>query len=277
LIRGEGRPKLRQAIRVAGSEEIKAKKIYGYEDADMDGFGDSCSITERRADEATRDVEAWLKCQYVEQHTGEEFDGVITAVTPFGIFVELQDLFVDGLVHISSLGNDYFHHDPEKQVIVGERTAKVFRLGDKLKVTVAQVNLEQRKIDLAIISEKKASRPAKEKRTELTELEMQLAHLPPMELGAASRPVKAKEKLDQEIKRDENSSAADKAKDPKKKRNKRNPRSKNKNPRQKTTDDANKPAKPPKKPKSPAALKISAMKKAKKKQKKSNAKARAQE
>lgn len=277
LIRGEGRPKLRQAIRVAGSEEIKAKKIYGYEDADMDGFGDSCSITERRADEATRDVEAWLKCQYVEQHTGEEFDGVITAVTPFGIFVELQDLFVDGLVHISALGNDYFHHDPEKQVIVGERTAKVFRLGDKLKVTVAQVNLEQRKIDLAIISEKKVARPAKEKRTELTELEMQLAHLPPMELGAASRPVKAKEKLDQEIKRDESSSDATKAKDPKKKRNKRNPRSNSKNPRQKTAENANKPAKPPKKPKSPAALKISAMKKAKKKQKKSNAKARAQE
>ena len=275
LIRGEGRPKLRQAVRVAGSEELKAKKIYGYDEADMDGFGESCSISERRADEATRDVEAWLKCQYVEQHLGEEFDGVITAVTPFGIFVELQNLFVDGLVHISALGNDYFHHDPEMQVIVGERTAKVFRLGDKLKVSVAQVNLEQRKIDLAILSEKKTPRAAKAKKSELTELEMQLAQLPPMELGAPSRP-KAKEKLEQEIKADD--ANADKAgHETKKKRARKKPVSKGKRIRQKKTDSANKPAKPAKKPKSAAAKKISAIKKAKKKGKKSNAKARAQD
>ena len=275
LIRGEGRPKLRQAVRVSGSEEIKAKKIYGYDDADMDGFGDSCSITERRADEATRDVEAWLKCQYVEQHLGEEFDGVITAVTPFGVFVELQNLFVDGLIHISALGNDYFHHDPEMQVIVGERTAKVFRLGDKLKVSVAQVNLEQRKIDLAILSEKKAPRAPKEKKSNLSELDMQLAQLPPMELGAPSRP-KAKEKLEQEMKDEERSSNTEKGN--KKKRHKKKAMSKGKRIRQKKTDTANKPAKSPKKPKSSAALKISAMKKAKKKaKKKSNAKARSQD
>ena len=275
LIRGEGRPKLRQAIRVAGSDELKAKKIYGYDEADMDGFGESCSITERRADEATRDVEAWLKCQYVEQHLGEEFDGVITAVTPFGIFVELQNLFVDGLVHISALGNDYFHHDPEMQVIVGERTAKVFRLGDKLKVSVAQVNLEQRKIDLAILTEKKPARAAKVKNSDLSELEMQLAQLPPMELGAPSRS-KAKEKLEQEIKAEDVNKGEATSSD-KKKRAKKKTVSKGKRIRQKKTDSANKPAKPAKKPKSAAAKKISAIKKAKKKGKKSNAKARSQD
>ncbi len=187
LIRGEGSPRLAQAYRVAGSPSLKANKIYGYDDANMDSFGDGCSLTERRADEATRDVEAWLKCQYVEQHTGEEFDGRITAVTTFGIFVELQDLFVDGLVHISSLGNDYFHHDPEHQAIVGERTGKVFRLGDSLKVVVEQVNLEQRKIDLKLVSATNRRRETKKKKAELTELEMQLAQLPPMELGAPSQ------------------------------------------------------------------------------------------
>jgi len=278
LIRGEGRPKLRQAIRVAGSEELKAKKIYGYDDADMDGFGDSCSITERRADEATRDVEAWLKCQYVEQHLGEEFDGVITAVTPFGIFVELQNLFVDGLVHISALGNDYFHHDPEMQVIVGERTAKVFRLGDRLKVTVAQVNLDQRKIDLAIVSEKKAPRVTKEKQSNLSELEMQLAQLPPMELGAPSRPSRRSESSEkEETKQDKNASETVSDKKNLKKRHKKKSLSKGKRVRQKKTDTANKGTKPAKKPKSAAAKKISAIKKAKKKGKKSNAKARSQD
>nr|WP_235963450.1 ribonuclease R [Marinomonas colpomeniae] len=182
LIRGEGRPDVRQAHRVVGSETLKERKIYGYNHADMDGFGDSCSITERRADEATRDVEAWLKCQYVEQHLGEPFDGIVTAVTSFGLFVELQGLFVDGLVHISGLGQDYFVHDMEHQAIIGERTGRVFRLGDTLKVKVANVNLEQRKIDLSLDDVAPAPRK-KIARNDKTELDMQLAQLPPMELG----------------------------------------------------------------------------------------------
>ncbi len=193
LIRGEGRPKLRQAYRVPKSPEIKRNKIYGYDDAQMDDLGTSCSMTERRADEATRDVEAWLKCQYVEQHTGEIFDGVVTAVTPFGLFVELKDLFVDGLIHISSLGKDYFIHDADMQSIIGERTGRVFRLGDSLKVVVAKVNLDQRKIDLDLVQDSvKARRPNPQKRNDLTELEMQLAQLPSLELGGrAKRPVKS--------------------------------------------------------------------------------------
>ncbi|MFT2109514.1 ribonuclease R [Marinomonas sp. 2405UD68-3] len=188
LIRGEGRPKLRQAHRVPNSPEIKQNKIYGYDDAQMDDLGTSCSMTERRADEATRDVEAWLKCQYVEQHTGETFDGVVTAVTPFGLFVELKDLFVDGLVHISSLGKDYFVHDPDMQSIIGERTGRVFRLGDALKIVVAKVNLDQRKIDLELEQDAaKVRRPKPQKRDELTELEMQLAQLPSLELGGRAK------------------------------------------------------------------------------------------
>ena len=152
LIRGEGAPKVTQAYKVPGSVTLKANKIYGYDDAAMDQLGENCSVTERRADEATRDVESWLKCQYVEQHLGEEFDGIVTAVTPFGLFVELGGLYVDGLVHVSGLGDDYFVHDPEHQAMIGERTGKVFRLGEQVRVTVSGVNLEQRKIDLQMFA-----------------------------------------------------------------------------------------------------------------------------
>ncbi len=187
LIRGEGAPKVTQAYKVPGSVTLKANKIYGYDDAAMDQLGENCSVTERRADEATRDVESWLKCQYVEQHLGEEFDGIVTAVTPFGLFVELGGLYVDGLVHVSGLGDDYFVHDPEHQAMIGERTGKVFRLGEQVRVTVSGVNLEQRKIDLQMLQ----GRPKSKKRMdldELTELEMQLAQLPPMELGGRVKP-----------------------------------------------------------------------------------------
>ncbi len=150
LIHSEGRPVMRQNYRVDGNPTIKDRKIYGYDHADIDRLGDSCSLTERRADKAIRDVEAWLKCQYVEQHLGEAFDGVVTAVTSFGLFVELQGLFIDGLIHISGLNQDYFVHNMKHQAIIGERTGRVFRFGDILKVRVSNVNLEQRKIDLSL-------------------------------------------------------------------------------------------------------------------------------
>ncbi|AEF55465.1 ribonuclease R [Marinomonas posidonica] len=234
LIRGEGRPNVTQAHRVAGSPLLKEKKIYGYDHADMDGLGDSCSLTERRADEATRDVEAWLKCQYVEQHLGDAFDGVVTAVTSFGLFVELQGLFVDGLVHISGLGQDYFVHDIEHQAIIGERTGRVFRLGDRLKVRVASVNLEQRKIDLTL--DESASRPRKKvERDDLTELEMQLAQLPPIELGGRPKP-KAKNSSEESA-GSKKEAAKDKASDKPKNKKRRAP-SKGKRIRQKKTAQA---------------------------------------
>ncbi len=206
LIRGEGAPKLRQVYKVPGSPMLKANKIYGYDDADMDLLGETCSTTERRADEATRDVESWLKCQYVEQHLGEAFDGIVTAVTPFGLFVELGGLYVDGLVHVSGLGNDFFVHDPEHQAMIGERTGKVFRLGDKIRVSVLSVNLEQRKIDLQKLDErpKPASRM---NRDDLSELEMQLAQLPPMELGGRVKPKSAPKKAAEKSESKESDSA----------------------------------------------------------------------
>ncbi|MBU2239741.1 MAG: RNB domain-containing ribonuclease, partial [Gammaproteobacteria bacterium] len=258
LIRGEGRPTVRQAHRVAGSPELKERKIYGYTHADMDGLGDSCSLTERRADEATRDVEAWLKCQYVEQHLGEPFEGVVTAVTSFGLFVELQGLFVDGLVHISGLGQDYFVHDMEHQAIIGERTGRVFRLGDTLKVRVSSVNLEQRKIDLSL-DESAARQPRKKvERNEMTELEMQLAQLPPIELGGRPKP-KSAAKVEGDKSKDGKSAKDGKESDGKAKKKRRPPVSKGKRIRQKKSSSAaaasGKPAsaaaKKPKKPKKP--------------------------
>ena len=258
LIRGEGRPAVRQAHRVAGSLEIKARKIYGYTDADMDSLGESCSLTERRADEATRDVEAWLKCQYVEQHLGEPFNGVVTAVTSFGLFVELQGLFVDGLVHISGLGQDYFVHDIEHQAIIGERTGRVFRLGDTLKVRVASVNLEQRKIDLSLDDASARQPRRKVERNDLTELEMQLAQLPPIELGGRSKP-KSATKAEGDKPKGDKSAKDNKESDGKAKKKRRSPVSKGKRIRQKKSATAaaasGKPAsaaaKKPKKPKKP--------------------------
>ena len=113
-------------------------------------LGVHCSQTERRADEATRDVEAWLKCYYMRDRVGEVYDGTISAVVAFGIFVALDDVYVEGLVHVSDLGSDYFHFDAAKHVLLGERTAKRYRLGDRVRVRVVRVDLETSKIDFVI-------------------------------------------------------------------------------------------------------------------------------
>ncbi len=121
-----------------------------YEPGKWDELGAHCSQTERRADEATRDVENWLKCYYMRDHVGEEFGGTVAAVTGFGLFVALDDLMIEGLVHISELGADYFHYDQVKHHLLGERTGKTYRLGDRVKVKVARVDLETTKIDLVL-------------------------------------------------------------------------------------------------------------------------------
>lgn len=113
-------------------------------------LGTHCSMTERRADEATREVTRLLKAQYMQQHVGDEFDGIITGVTQFGIFVELSEVFVDGLVHITALGNDYFQFEPKRHRIIGERSHAIFRLGDKLRVRVMRVDLDEAKIDFEL-------------------------------------------------------------------------------------------------------------------------------
>ncbi|WP_372831734.1 ribonuclease R [Pontibacterium sp.] len=124
---------------------------YGYSMEQMLQLGEHCSMTERRADDATRDVVAWLKCEYMQDQVGEEFDGVISAVTGFGVFVELEDVFVEGLIHVTALPGDYYNFDAAKQRLVGERTRKNFRLGDRLRVQVVRVDLDERKIDFELV------------------------------------------------------------------------------------------------------------------------------
>lgn len=129
------------------------KFVRHYAMAQMVELGEHCSMTERRADDATRDVMSWLKCEYMQDCVGEEFDGVISAVTGFGVFVELAEVYVEGLIHISSLPGDYYHFDAVHQCLKGERSGKRFRLGDKLRVQVARVDLDDRKIDFELISQ----------------------------------------------------------------------------------------------------------------------------
>lgn len=115
-----------------------------------DAMGQQCSMTERRADDATRDVVAWLKCYYMKDRLGETFAGTISSVTSFGIFVALDDVYVEGLVHISDLGQDYFKYDKDRHQIVGERTRKKFQLADRVNIKVVRVDIETSKIDFAL-------------------------------------------------------------------------------------------------------------------------------
>lgn len=124
---------------------------YHYSFDDMDFYGEQCSMTERRADDATREVADWLKCEYMQDHVGEELEGVIANVTSFGFFVRLSDLHIDGLVHISTLANDYYQFDPVGQRLIGESFGAIYRLGDSVKVKVLSVNLDDRQIDFELL------------------------------------------------------------------------------------------------------------------------------
>ncbi len=131
-----------------------------YNPGNWEDIGAQCSKTERRADDATRDVVAWLKCYYMQDKIGEAFDGVISAVVSFGVFVALNDVFVEGLVHVSELGQDYFHFDAARHQMTGERTAKRYRLGDKVRVKVARVDLETTRIDFTLVDADVTKHPA---------------------------------------------------------------------------------------------------------------------
>lgn len=113
--------------------------------------GEHYSQTERRADEASRSVTMWLKCHYMQQHLGEEFDGIISAVTEFGLFVTLKDLYVDGMLHVSQLGDDFFVYDQPSQSLIGQSRGQVFGLGDEVRIKVAGVQLEERKIEFELV------------------------------------------------------------------------------------------------------------------------------
>lgn len=137
-------------VRRAGATIMPRARIYPYDEAALEKLGEQCSMTERRADEATRDVVNWLKCEFMQDRVGETFAGVITAVTGFGIFVELRDIYVEGLVHVTALPADYYHFDPVHHRLSGERSGRSFRLGDSVEVKVMRVDLDERKIDFEL-------------------------------------------------------------------------------------------------------------------------------
>lgn len=135
---------------------------FQYSHNDLVLQGEHCSMAERRADDATRDAVAWLKCEYMQDMIGKTFEGIITGVTAFGLFVELSDIYVEGLIHISTLTSDYYHYDAALFSLIGEHTGKTYRLGDKVNIQVTRVDLDDRKIDFAL---KESQKQGKGKRT----------------------------------------------------------------------------------------------------------------
>ncbi|NKF22513.1 ribonuclease R [Solimonas sp. C16B3] len=147
---------LHRAIKHASTKRgllRRRPKDFLYTQEQMEGFGTHCSMTERRADEATREVTTWLKCEYISHRVGEEFDGVVASVAPFGLFVELSGLYVDGLVHVSTLKNDYYEFDDRSHRLNGSRSGMSYGLGDRLRVKLVRVNLDERKIDLELLQQ----------------------------------------------------------------------------------------------------------------------------
>lgn len=139
------------ARRMAAQEKAAGKKKKEGELAIWESLGIHCSANERRADEASRDVEAWLKCYFIRDKLGEEFTGTISGVAPFGIFVQLDTLFIEGLVHVTDLGADYFQYDEVRHELRGERTGIRYQLTDRVTVQVSRVDLDARKIDLRLV------------------------------------------------------------------------------------------------------------------------------
>jgi ribonuclease R len=154
---GEAHEKLarRLASKVAppGQKPRKKPAASAREVQAWEAAGFHCSANERRADEASRDVEAWLKCKFMRDHLGEEYSGVVSAATSFGIFVTLDALYVEGLVHITELGGEYFKFDEARQELRGERTGIRYAIGTRLRVQVSRVDLDGRKIDFRLVRE----------------------------------------------------------------------------------------------------------------------------
>jgi ribonuclease R len=136
----------------------KAPRPHSQEAEQWEAAGAHCSTNERRADEASRDVEAWLKCRYMRDRLGEEFAGTVTAATTFGLFVQLDELFVEGLLHITELGGQYYRFDEARQELRGERTGVRYGAGSRLRVQVSRVDLDARKIDFRLVREEEGER-----------------------------------------------------------------------------------------------------------------------
>jgi len=179
---------------------------YGYTQAQMAELGQHCSVTERRADDATRDATDWLKCEYMLDKVGEEFDGIISTVTGFGLFVLLDDIHVEGLVHITALKDDYYHFDKMNHIMKGERTGKSYQLGGKISIKVAAVSLDERKIDFVLKNtgshseakrggfKKGSKKPAKKRFSDGQQSHAQPAQQQQAENTSAEQPAKKKRK-----------------------------------------------------------------------------------
>lgn len=167
---------------------------FHYNPADMVTLGEHCSANERRADEATRDVVSWLKCEYMMDKIGEEFVGIISAVTGFGFFVELQSIYVEGLVHIASLHDDYFNFDAVSRQLYGERTGVRYRLGDSVHIKVVRVNLDDKKIDFELIGGKAKSKKSSAKAPEKKPAKSKVKTPSPANAKTATEPGKSRSK-----------------------------------------------------------------------------------
>lgn len=170
-----------KAILAKQGQQVTGSRYYSAEE--IAPLGEQCSMTERRADDATREVADWLKCEYMQDHIGAEFAGVVATVTNFGLFVRLTELYIEGLVHISSLKNDYYHYDAERQALIGKQGNNSYRMGDLLTVKVAAVNLEARKIDLVLADDDQGSSRKKTRKN---------VKGPSADKKPASKPAKAK-------------------------------------------------------------------------------------
>lgn len=134
------------------SEAEKASTLEQYNISELVKIGSTSSQTERNADMATRDVMDWLKCEYMQSHIGNQYSGVVSSVTNFGVFVRLDDVYVEGLIHVTELGNDYYQFDSANQRMIGERTRQTFALGDPVEIEVINVDIEQRNIDFSLVA-----------------------------------------------------------------------------------------------------------------------------
>lgn len=141
-----------------GAADLAKKAIYPFDLKQMIELGEICSTSERRADAASYSVIDALKCEYMQDRVGDEFIGTVTSVTSFGLFVELNEIYVEGLVHISELSNDYYHFDPVHHSLAGERSQKTYRLGDSVEVKVVRVDLNDKKIDLQMVGLKQSAK-----------------------------------------------------------------------------------------------------------------------
>ena len=153
-------------VRKGGKLAHRTAKPLSQEMELWEAAGGHCSANERRADEASRDVEAWLKCRYMREHLGEEYAGTVSAVAAFGLFVTLDAMYVEGMVHITELGGEYYRYDEVRQELRGERTGIRYTVGARVRVQVSRVDLDGRKIDFRMVREGETDRPVSTPRGE---------------------------------------------------------------------------------------------------------------